>query len=96
MIALLLPLLAMSSPWWEDYDIRDRFLCGERGSLVVERNHAQASLVSGGNRITLFRESSNEPGLHFRSAAMELRLWGDDLMLEQGARKLHCIRTDQA
>jgi hypothetical protein len=52
--------------------------------------------VSGGNRITLFRETSNEPGLHFRSAAMELRLWGDDLMLEQGARKLHCIRTDQA
>jgi hypothetical protein len=44
MIAVLLPLLAMSSPWWEDYDIRDRFLCGERGSLVVERNHAQASL----------------------------------------------------
>ena len=38
MISLsLAPLLAMTSPWWEDYEVRERFLCGDRGGLVVER-----------------------------------------------------------
>jgi len=95
-IALLLPLLALSSPWWEDYDIRDRFLCGDQGVLVVERNDAQASLISGGSRFTLFRVDSNQPGMRYGSELMELTLWGDSLTLEQGRRKLQCTRTDQA
>ncbi|MEN9860592.1 MAG: hypothetical protein ACO3FK_05410 [Vulcanococcus sp.] len=96
MIALLLPLLALSSPWWEDYDTRERFLCGDQGVLVVERNDAQASLISGRNRFTLFRVASSQPGLRYGSEAMELILWGDSLTLEQGRRKLQCTRTDQA
>ena len=96
MIALLLPLLALSSPWWEDYDIRDRFLCGDQGVLVVERNDAQASLISGGSRFTLFRVASNQPGVRYGSELLELTLWGDSLTLEQGRRKLQCTRTDQA
>lgn len=93
---LLLSLLAVSSPWWEDYDIRDRFLCGDQGSVVVERNDAQASLISGRSRFTLFRVASSQPGLRFATDGMELILWGDNLTLEQGRRKLQCTRTDQA
>ena len=96
MIELLLPLLALSSPWWEGYDIRERFLCGAQGVLVVERNDAQASLISGNVRYTLFREASNQPGLIFQSEAMTLTLWGDSLTLEQGRRTLQCTKTDQA
>lgn len=98
----LLPLLAaatsvaVSSPWWEDYDVRERFLCGDRGVLVVERNDAQASLISGRNRFTLFRVASSNPGMRFASDGMELILWGDALTLEQGRRTLQCTRTDQA
>ncbi len=89
-------VLAVSSPWWEDYDIRDRFLCGDQGSVVVERNDAQASLISGRSRFTLFRVASSQPGLRFATDGMELILWGDNLTLEQGRRKLQCTRTDQA
>ena len=96
MIELLLPLLALSSPWWEGYDIRERFLCGEQGALVVERNDAQASLISGNSRFTLFREAGSQPGLIFHSDAMTLTLWGDNLSLDQGRRTLQCTKTDQA
>ena len=96
MIALLVPLLALSSAWWEGYDIRERFLCGDQGVLVVERNDAQASLISGRSRFTLFRVASSQPGLRYGSEAMELILWGDNLTLEQGRRKMQCTRTDQA
>ena len=89
-------VLAVSSPWWEDYDIRDRFLCGDQGSVVVERNDAQASLISGRSRFTLFRVASSQPGLRFATDGIELILWGDNLTLEQGRRKLQCTRTDQA
>ena len=89
-------VLAVSSPWWEDYDIRDRLLCGDQGSVVVERNDAQASLISGRSRFTLFRVASSQPGLRFATDGMELILWGDNLTLEQGRRKLQCTRTDQA
>ena len=78
---LLIPLLALSSPWWEDYDTRERFLCGEQGSVVVERNDAQASLISGRSRFTLFRVASSQPGLRFATDGMELILWGDSLTL---------------
>jgi hypothetical protein len=88
--------VAVSSPWWEGYDVRERFLCGERGVLVVERNDAQASLISGRNRFTLFRVASSQPGMRFASDEMELTLWGDSLTFEQGRRRLQCTRTDQA
>ena len=88
--------LAMSSPWWEDYQHRERFLCGNQGVLVVERNDAQASLISGGQRFTLFRLTNDQPGLHYGTEGMELSLWGDSLTLEQGRRTLICSRTDDA
>lgn len=86
----------MSSPWWEDYELRERFVCGDKGVLVVERNDAQASLISGRNRFTLFRVASSQPGLRYSTENMELTLWGDSLTLEQGRSTLACSRTDQA
>ena len=96
MIELLLPLLALSSPWWEGYDIRERFLCGAQGVLVVERNDAQASLISGSMRLTLFREQRDLPGLRYGNGEMRLILDGDELTLEQLPMRLSCLRTDNA
>jgi len=85
----------MQSPWWENYDQRDRYLCPNRGSLVLERNDSQASLISGGSRMILFREASDAPGLRYRSEQTQVILRGDELTLERLPLKLVCVRTDQ-
>ncbi len=86
---------AMSSPWWEDYAIKERFLCGGQGAVVVERNDAQASLISGGFRTTLFREASDEPGLRYRGDDLRLILQGDELTVERLPQRIQCLRTEQ-
>lgn len=86
---------AMQSPWWENYDQRDRYLCPNRGSLVLERNASQASLISGGSQMILFREASDAPGLRYRNDRMQVILRGDELTLERLPLKLICVRTDQ-
>ena len=86
---------AMQSPWWENYEQRDRYLCPNRGSLVLERNDSQASLISGGSQMILFREASDAPGLRYRNAQMQVILRGDELTLERLPLKLVCVRTDQ-
>ena len=96
MLNLLLPLtLAMGSPWWEQYETRETFLCPNQGRVVVERNDAQASLLAGRFRSTLFREESPLPGLRYGNDLMRLVLKGDVLNLEHGSRKLECLRTEQ-
>ena len=91
------PLLAqaMHSPWWEDYAIRDRYLCRPEGSVVLERNDSQASLIQGRYRTTFFRESSDEPGLRYSGDGMRLILKGDELTLERLPQRIQCLRTDQ-
>lgn len=91
----LVPLLAMGSPWWEDYDTRDRYRCDDRGTLVVERNASQASLITGRHRSTLFREASDAPGVRYRNNDMRLILQGDELTLERLPMRLTCTRTDE-
>ena len=86
---------AMQSPWWENYDQKDRYLCPNRGSLILERNDSQASVISGGNQMILFREASDAPGLRYRNDQMQLILKGDELTLERLPMKLVCVRTDQ-
>lgn len=86
---------AMQSPWWEHYDQKDRYLCTNRGSLVLERNDAQASLISGGSQMILFREASDAPGLLYRNDQVKVILRGDELTLERLPLKLTCVRTDQ-
>jgi hypothetical protein len=97
MLALLLlpaPALAFGSPWWEQYEQRDTYRCPDRRTLVVERNDAQASLLSGSSRSTLFREAGDGPGLRFQSGRLRLILDGDQLTLEQLPQRLTCIRTE--
>lgn len=90
------PANAMSSPWWEDYDQRDRYLCSDRGTIVVERNDAQASILTGRSRTTLFREKVGGPALRYRNDLTRLILRGDELTLERLPFRLTCVRTEQA
>jgi hypothetical protein len=87
---------AFESPWWENYDVRQSFICPGQGMVVVERNDSQASILSGGVRFTLFRESGEGPGLHYRNDNMRLTLRDDELTLEQQPQRLTCNRTDDA
>ncbi|MCS5690468.1 MliC family protein [Cyanobium sp. FGCU-6] len=91
----LLPFLAMGSPWWEDYEQRDSYRCDDRGTVVVERNDSQASLIAGRYRSTLFREASDAPGLRYRNEEMRLIVRGDELTVERLPMRFTCTRTDQ-
>jgi len=86
---------AIGSPWWEQYDIRETYRCPGQGTLVVERNDSQASLLSGRYRTTLFREASEAPGLRFLNGRQRLILRGDELTLEELPQRLICIRTEE-
>jgi hypothetical protein len=85
----------MNSPWWENYDVRQRFLCPQQGTVVVERNDSQASLFAAGMRFTLFRERDGEPGLRYRNDNLRLILNGDELTLEQLPQRFTCTRTEE-
>ncbi|MBM5826759.1 MAG: hypothetical protein FJ050_01670 [Cyanobacteria bacterium M_surface_7_m2_040] len=93
-------LLAMGSPWWEDYAIKETYLCSERGQVVVERNDAQASLITGRYRTTLFRQQPGsadaEPilGIVYRNDLLTLILRGDQMILEQLPQRTSCMRTE--
>ncbi|WP_254939113.1 hypothetical protein [Cyanobium sp. Morenito 9A2] len=86
----------MTSPWWEDYAVKTRYLCRDQGVLVVERNDAQASIISGRFRTTLFRESSELPGVRYKTSdGMRLILNGDELTIEQLPQRVQCLRTEE-
>ena len=85
----------MGSPWWENYDVRQSYLCPGRGTVVVERNDSQASLLSGGFRSTLFRDSASGNELSFRNDDFRVTLKGDVLTLEQATRQITCLRTEE-
>lgn len=87
--------VAMSSPWWENYEVRETFLCNDTNKVVVERNDAQASLLAGRSRTTLFREDSPLPGLRYGTDRLRLILRGDELTLERLPQRMLCLRTDQ-
>jgi hypothetical protein len=91
---VLAPLLVMSSPWWENYDLRESYLCSDRAAIVLERNDSQASLITGRYRSTLFREASEGPALRYSNGSLRVILRGDELTLEQLPQKLTCIRTE--
>ena len=100
LLAAPLAAVAMGSPWWEDYAIKDTYQCADNGQLVVERNDAQASLISGRFRTTLFRAQQQaddrEPilGIVYRNDQMTLILRGDQLILEQLPSRTSCMRTE--
>lgn len=88
--------VAAASPWWEHYDQRDTYRCGAMGQVVLERNDAQASLLSGRVRSTLFRERSDAPGMRYSSGQLRVILRGDELVLEQLPQRFICLRTESA
>lgn len=97
LVTLLAPFsLAMGSPWWEQYELRDTFLCPDRGRLVVERNDSQAAVLIGRHRTTLFRDAAALPALRYSNAMMRLVIRGDVLSLERESQTLECLRTDDA
>jgi hypothetical protein len=85
----------MGSPWWENYNVRQSYVCPGRGSVVLERNDSQASLLSGGFRSTLFREPASGSELSFRNDDVRVTLQGDVLTLEQAMRQITCLRTEE-
>jgi hypothetical protein len=88
-------VLGQASPWWEQYDTSDSFLCPRLGRVQLERNDAQASLISGRGRSTAFREDSPLPGLRYVNPRMTLILQGDLLTIEQLPSRIQCTRTDR-
>ena len=85
----------MRSPWWENYDRIDRYLCNAQARVVLERNDSQASLISDAGRMLLFRETSQEAGLRYRNETLSVILRGDELTLEQPPKRLICLRTEE-
>jgi hypothetical protein len=94
-LSLALSLLSMGSPWWEDYGITEKYLCPNDRAVTLERNEAQASLIAGRFRSTLFRDNSDLPGLRYSNDQMTLILRGDVLTMEQSVQRLECLRTEQ-
>jgi hypothetical protein len=92
---LAIALLSMGSPWWEDYGITEKFICPDQRPVTLERNDAQASLLAGRSRSTLFREASDQPGIRYRNGQLTLVLRGDVLTMEQQSFRMECLRTDQ-
>jgi hypothetical protein len=68
--------------------------------VVIERNDAQASLLTGRYRMTLFRAQQPAPGeapivgIVYRNELMTLILRGDQLILEQLPKRTTCMRTE--
>lgn len=93
--ALIGAALAMGSPWWEDYDTREVFLCPDRGRVVLERNEAQASLLTQRHRSTLFRDPSVSAVMRYRNEMLTISLRGDVLTLERLPSRVECVRTEQ-
>lgn len=95
MILLLAAAMAMGSPWWEDYSKSETFLCPNQLVLVIERNDAQASVLMGRTRTTLFRENSDLPGVRFGDDRLRLILQGDILTMEQLPDRFECLRSQE-
>jgi hypothetical protein len=74
--------VAIDSPWWENYERRDRFRCDQQQVLVLERNESQASILMGGHRSTLFRDRQADNSVRYSGEGLMLRLNGDELQLE--------------
>jgi hypothetical protein len=85
----------ITSPWWEDYDIKERYLCTEKGGVMLERNGSQAALISGGSRATLFRVPTDDPALIYRNDDLRVILRGDELTVERFPLKIICVRSEE-
>ncbi len=74
--------VALDSPWWENYERKDRFRCEHQQVLVLERNESQASILIGGQRSTLFKDRQVDNSVRYSREGLILSLKGDELQLE--------------
>ncbi|MEO1001599.1 MAG: hypothetical protein AAFX65_00635 [Cyanobacteria bacterium J06638_7] len=95
LLLLAATVLAQGSPWWEQYDTSDSFLCPRLGRVQLERNNAQASLITGRFRTTAFRDDSTLPGIRYANPRMTLIVQGDLLTIEQLPSRIQCTRTER-
>ena len=95
MLSLAIAALVAASPWWEDYATTETFLCPNQGPVVLERNDAQASLITGRFRSTLFRDPVATADLRYRNDWMTVILRGDVLTMERLPSRVDCLRTEQ-
>ena len=89
--------VAIDSPWWENYDRKDRFRCEQQQVLILERNDSQASISMGGQRSTLFRDRQVDNGMSYSGEGLMLRVKGDELQLELTQPMptlMHCQRVE--
>ena len=93
--ALAAAAAAIAAPWWENYDLKQSFLCPGGRTLVLERNASQASIQGGGFNSTLFREADNSPDLTYRNDSVRVSLRGDELTLEQFPQRITCLRSQE-
>jgi hypothetical protein len=96
LVLATLTALAMGSPWWEDYGTSETFLCPNLGVLIIERNDAQASVLSGRFRTTLLRERSDLPGVRYGDDKLRLIIRGDELTVEQLPNRFDCMRSQDS
>jgi hypothetical protein len=95
MVSLAIAALVALSPWWEDYATTETFLCPNQGRVVLERNDAQASLITGRFRSTLFRDPRASGDVRYRNEWMTVILRGDVLTMERLPSRIDCLRTEQ-
>jgi len=87
----------MESPWWENYDTKDRYRCDAQGMLILESNDSQASIVMAGQRSTLFRDRRVDNCIRYSGDGVMLSLKGDELQIDllgPMPALIHCQRTD--
>jgi hypothetical protein len=89
------PAWAGPSPWWEQYEREDRYRCGDRGEVLLERNESQASLYRDGYRINLFRDQNSPMLKRYSNERLKLTIQGDELTLEDLLTRSSCIRFEQ-
>jgi len=87
--------VAIDSPWWENYERRDRFRCDQQQVLVLERNESQASILMGGHRSTLFRDRQADNSVRYSGEGLMLRLYGNEIHHELTRHMTKLMQTQR-
>jgi len=88
-------LQAGISPWWEHYEIKQIFRCGDSSELLLEHNDHQASLYHQGYKSNLFRDQKAFALKRYANERLSVVLNGDELIIEDLLSKTRCQRTEQ-
>lgn len=94
---LLFPLTLQAgiSPWWEDYESKQIYRCGDSSESLLEHNDHQASLYHRGYKSNLFRDQKAYALKRYTNERLSVVLNGDELIIEDLLSKTRCQRTEQ-